>query len=550
MTDVLLTLGHNASAIAISVGDDGVAKVVNAYELERLSGVKSDSRFPIDAMIALKERGVERFDRVYVTHWDPMNRVSGLKEKYWQAGTFPPEVPVITQEKLGMTHHDCHAAAAVAFAGDDFPKRDSGVLVIDGFGNFAEHLSYYRINGSGKPELVTRLFGYYTSLGLMYQYATAFLGMKMHEDEYKLLGYGARIAAADVNVTRLDEVATREASRHLKAMRNLDPRKLSPALDNLPAVQDHWAKKFQAVMDDLGMEGVDITSFEARCVIGYFVQRVLQMVVENTLRHIGVPTNLIVTGGVALNVELNRMFLRIVPGKLCVMPLAGDQGNSLGLWAAHNKRARLDFGDLCWGKRKFEGVIADVPEGMLVFAEDSDEVYGLLHESLENEGFVNLVRGNMEFGPRALCNTSTLAIASDPNVVAEINRINGRDTVMPFAPVVRRTLMPQVFPGSERLWKSAEFMICAVDYGAGIGEKVPGAALHTAKGEWTGRPQSYEAKYEGDSVARLLDKYGVLINTSFNVHGVPICCDLEHVVHSHQYQRERNPKVRTIVIPG
>ena len=138
--------------------------------------------------------------------------------------------------------------------------------------------------------------------------------------------------------------------------------------------------------------------------------------------------------------------------------------------------------------------------------------------------------------------------AAPANIVAEINRINGRDSVMPFAPVVWHEHVAKVFPDFDRLHKSGDFMICALAYDQAIGSKVPGAALLTSKGLLTGRPQRYEAKYEGDSVAMVVKEFGLLINTSFNVHGVPICCDLRDVIHSHQFQRNLNPKVRTIVI--
>jgi len=44
------------------------------------------------------------------------------------------------------------------------------------------------------------------------------------------------------------------------------------------------------------------------------------------------------------------------------------------------------------------------------------------------------VSGNMEFGPRALCNTSTLSLPYAENVEI-INSLNKRNTVMPMAPV-------------------------------------------------------------------------------------------------------------------
>jgi predicted NodU family carbamoyl transferase len=547
MRDLLLTLGHNASAVLVEDGH-----VLNAYELERITGLKSDSHFPQEAIETIIERSERRrdghaFDRLYVCHWDPDNIVDRMKSKYWDRSVFRKDVPIIAQENLSMTHHDAHAYAALAFAGDSFPMEDSGILVVDGFGNMSEHISYYRLV-HGQPMLVKRVFGYETSLGLMYQYATAFLGMKMHEDEYKLLGYGAKATECGVPIEQLNEIALKQAIRLRRELRQLPDPYLGTSLDNLPKVQSKWNERFQEMLDEAGLNGSNVTSFEARVVLGYVVQRVLETVLINYIaQDLGWPKNLICTGGVFYNVGLNRVILNSIQGKLCIMPLAGDQGNALGLWVAHNRREKLDFGDLCWGVRNFEHS-GEVPDGLVVFEEDGPDVAQFISDQLGSVGFVNIVRGRMEFGPRALCNTTTLAIANRPEVIDEINRINGRNTVMPFAPVVWHEHLAKVFPTSEKLHKSERFMICACDYNPNVGEVFPGAALKTAIGKLTGRPQSYEAKYEGDSVAAVLKDYGLLINTSFNVHGVPIVCDMRHVIHSHQFQRERNDKVATIVI--
>lgn len=555
MRDLLLTLGHNASAVLIEDGH-----VLNAYEAERITGVKSDSSFPQAAIEAIIERsgcraGGTAFDRAYICHWSPDNNLDSMKAKYWDRSAFRKDMPIYAQETLNMTHHDAHAWAAHAFAGDSFPQNDSGILVIDGFGNMGEHISYYRLV-DGYPTLMHRIFGYGTSLGLMYQYATAFLGMKMHEDEYKLLGYGAKVAELGVSINDLNEVSLKFAGDLRKQLRNLPDPRYGFGLDNLPAVQARWNTKFELMMEMAGMTGVDPASFEARCVLGYIVQRVLETVVLNYLsQDVGWPRNLICTGGVFYNVALNRLLLNQVQGKLCIMPLAGDQGNALGLWAAHNRREILDFGDLCWGVRDYDGVNADefvqqtqLPDGMVIVKENEPDLERFLKQQLDGLGFVNIVRGRMEFGPRALCNTTTLAVANRPDVVDEINRINGRNTVMPFAPVVWHEHLVKVFPAAERLHKSEQFMICAADYNPNVGEAFPGAALKTAVGKLTGRPQSYKPKYDGDIVGLLVQHYGVLINTSFNVHGVPIVCDLKHIIHSHQYQRERNSAVRTVII--
>lgn len=543
MRDLLLTLGHNASAVLVEDGH-----VLNAYEAERLTGVKSDSRFPVEAIQAIASKSRGEFDRLYVTHWAPGGNVDHMKSKYWDRSAFRKEMPVYSQETMGLTHHDAHAYAAVAFAGRDFPSHDTGILVIDGFGTMSEHISYYRLARgieSDYCDLQVRVFGYGSSLGLMYQYVTAALGLKMHEDEYKLLGYGARIDPKLIE--EANEIAFALSKQMLQKIRNRPDPDISIELEGLPKVQAYWANRVKWILDEIGAVGQDPASESSRMIVGYVVQRTLETVVLNFVNEIGWPANLICSGGVFYNVGLNRILLNQITGKLCINPLAGDQGNSLGLWAAHNRSQTLEFGDLCWGIRGNSST-SKAPEGFFVFDEDDADLEKLIRENLMSNGFINIVRGRMEFGPRALCNTTTLAVASDMKVVDEINRINGRNTVMPFAPVVWHEHVAKAFPTATKLHKSERFMICAADYRRDIGEAFPGAALKTAYGKLTGRPQSYAPKYEKDSVAAVLKDYGVLINTSFNVHGVPIVCNIEQAIHCHEYQRQHNPRVVTAFV--
>src|ERR1044072_7057041 len=180
MKSLLLTLGHNSAAILIE--ND---QVIWGYETERLSGQKSDSLFP---QIVLDAKNLHRPDMVYATHWAPSGNISDMSRKHWKPEVFDG-IPIRTLHPTQRTHHDTHMTAAACYAGQEFVTRQ-GVfgLVTDGFGTLGEHFSIYEVS-HGTPVLTKRVHGYETSLGLCYQSATAFMGMKMHEDEYKLLGY-------------------------------------------------------------------------------------------------------------------------------------------------------------------------------------------------------------------------------------------------------------------------------------------------------------------------------------------------------------------------
>jgi predicted NodU family carbamoyl transferase len=55
---------------------------------------------------------------------------------------------------------------------------------------------------------------------------------------------------------------------------------------------------------------------------------------------------------------------------------------------------------------------------------------------------VNIKRSGQEFGPRALCHTTTLALPTK-KLSHEINVMNARNEVMPMAPVMSRNFLQQ-----------------------------------------------------------------------------------------------------------
>jgi len=541
MKELLLTLGHNSSAILV---EDG--RIVCGYENERVTGVKSDSRFPehaIDYMCKQTGLKLSEIGRVYATHWAPSGRLSDMGAKYWHPGVFDG----VSIRSLGpdQTHHDCHMAAAMCYAGSLFPYGDQAYgFVIDGFGIMGEHFSIYELPTSdpASMRLVKRFRGYDTSLGLWYQYATAFMGMKMHEDEYKLLGYEAHVTEEDAELI-LPQIQNKvklwiDALHRLKYVDRHDPVYDVAALDN---VRKTFFSHLADVCQRIGV--VDPSSFDGRVKLSFYVQGVLEGVVEHFINQYK-PQNVVLGGGVFQNVKLNLQVVRAVPGQTCAMPLCGDQGNALGLYYMDYPDFSLGNDKLLWGERDLKDV--GVVENMhFCYAEEM--VAAMADDLLRTQGYVNVVRGAMEFGPRALCNTSTLALPTR-DTVSTINYMNDRNTVMPMAPVMRRDVYDSTFELGNRLWRSEEHMITALPYVPGTEHVAPGAAhgyTWPAK-HFTGRPQVIR---DNDLVMdMLLDRHGILINTSFNYHGKPIALDMESVVLNHMLQRQRDSSIHTIVL--
>jgi carbamoyltransferase len=130
--------------------------------------------------------------------------------------------------------------------------------------------------------------------------------------------------------------------------------------------------------------------------------------------------------------------------------------------------------------------------------------------------------GRMEFGARALGNRSILANPSDLRVVRLINdMIKSRDFWMPFAPSILDYAGSRYVHNPKRL--RYPYMIMAFDSNGETQDFQ--AAMHPYDG--TVRPQEvyrdWNPGYYGliQEFERRTGK-GIILNTSFNLHGFPI----------------------------
>jgi predicted NodU family carbamoyl transferase len=211
------------------------------------------------------------------------------------------------------------------------------------------------------------------------------------------------------------------------------------------------------------------------------------------------------------------------------MPLSGDEGAGFGLYKHQNPEFVLPD-DLCFGKRELSPSGKDpiVPGVEIIHREDlGHKVYGLL----QNDRIINVVTGSMEYGPRAYCNTSTLALPSERNK-EYINKINARHRAMPMCPVLCDYQCDNYFTQHEKLVRTREHMITTMEWsGLVLYEKYLGILHEEADGRRTGRPQ---VVYRGHWLYDALDVMGPLINTSFNNHGHPICMSFSDAMRTHE----------------
>lgn len=556
---LLITLGHNSSAIFVD-NSQGETNVIG-YEQERLSRIKSDSKFPIDAINEIeknvgyyKMKGCE----VRVSHWFNFSMFAGNKyitsKDIDKLKSYEPESIVEVNDTF--THHDAHAYSVDAFfkffAKGANRSKQYNTIVIDGFGNNEEVFSIYSSCGN-KPSLMHRAYGYELSLGLYYQFATSFVGMKENRDEYKFLGYESYVEGmlTEEQLTSLYIHAsdhTQHFTNGLLFASTVPQHSKNEVIDTskLNSVKKLFYEKFADVIKAVGVDEND--NFTVRVVIAHLIQSVCEATLKNIIEHFNV-INLCVAGGVFYNVKLNNHILQCVKGQLCIMPLAGDQGAAIGMY--HKEQDGFPFDTLCWGKRDFYGAekFERNDGGKIRYFSFSKSgkhkrlcIARLIANDIKEGKLVNVVDCNMEFGPRALGHTSTLFLPSKVNTEFN-NAMNKRNEVMPCAPICTRESVYKMFDKEDvdRIIGSDYFMICTHVYTKqysslynGVMHKIP------FTGHYSGRPQIVQEGFMRAILEEVEDATDMkcLVNTSFNVHGNPIVFSVKDIVDNFNFQCE------------
>jgi carbamoyltransferase len=261
-----------------------------------------------------------------------------------------------------------------------------------------------------------------------------------------------------------------------------------------------------------------------------FEEKVITLL--NNAHHAYPHTNLIYSGGCALNSSCNGKILGKTPFTRLHIPMApADDGNALGAallaWKDHYPLERPPRIQSPYMGSIIDGVTLDRAVafgGHATRRHASDEALcEEVAQRLANGHLVGWVQGRAEFGPRALGNRSILA---DPRCERVKDKINGvvkfRESFRPFAPAILHEYGPSYFKN----YQYSPFMERTLLFSDS--DSAPGV-VHD---DGTGRLQSVTKENNPLFYALLLEFYKItglpmLLNTSFNVMGRPIMHDVE-----------------------
>ena len=467
----------------------------------------------LDNYIAVAPRGLYSFLDV-IPKW--------IHKRLWIKNDIKKSLKGFKGEIIFPEHHLSHAAHAFYTS----PFEESAILTIDGVGEWSTTSYGYAKNNSVK---MTNDIRWPHSLGLFYSAFTYFLGFKVNEGEYKLMGlssYG-KPKYYDLILDNLIDVKN-DGSIHLNMEyfaftydKVMTSKKFSQLFGIEPKLKDE--KTLQIHFD-----------------IGASAQKVLETVILKMVHHVYSKTkmkNLCLGGGVALNGVANYKIMKEGPFEnIHIPPSPGDAGSAAGaaqyLYNVYHKNPKntLDNTQLIHenvyvGPSYTDKEIKAFLDSKNILYESFDETT-LLQKTAQliDEGnVVGWYQGKMEWGPRALGNRSILADPRRADMKDILNaKIKHRESFRPFAPSIMDEFTSEYF----EIDIPSPYMLMVAPV------KKPDVIPAVTHVDGTGRLQTV-SKESNKLYYNLINEFykitgvPVIINTSMNVMGEPIVNTLE-----------------------
>ncbi|MFL1376793.1 carbamoyltransferase family protein [Nocardiopsis protaetiae] len=420
---------------------------------------------------------------------------------------------------VGVEHHRAHGMYAFAASG----YESAAVLIVDSLGETTTtSIARARLDGEGvRYDPVARINDP-ASLGYAYGAVTQHLGWRRGDEE------GTVMALAALGDPARFRDLFRRAIRLTENGFILDP-----AIFPLRVISSRYPRlspEFIAATcpsrtgNDNGGVPLDVHA-DLAAALQERTEQVMVHLARRARDLTGEPL-LCVGGGVAMNcVSIGAIVQDSAFDEVAVPPAPGDAGTAAGAALAHyaDMTGALAGGVArrCYLGPDYHGVdlFGRPHDGMSARAITDPARY--LARRLADGQIVGVFQGRLEAGPRALGNRSILASPLRPDVVDRLNStVKFREPFRPFAPVVLEDKAADYFT----LGQPSPFMSIASRVTPLARKTIP-TVVH-ANG--TARAQTV-TRERNPLLAEVLTAFAeltgvpVLINTSLNIKGKPIC---------------------------
>ncbi len=391
-------------------------------------------------------------------------------------------------------HHQAHAASAYYTSG----FKNALCITLDGLGDGLSAA----INACNNGE-IERIAAIPTrdSLGLFFQEVTHAMGMRILEDECKVMA--------------LSDYAKPMKKNYMIGFFKLNGLKLESM---------HWpTRRYYLLKEILKRQGRERFSLMAQKTLEHFALRLFSNAIEQTSLR-----NIVWSGGVASNIKMN-MQIRASSGlrDWFVFPHMGDGGLAVG--------AALEVSNKLYGTKPYKlNNVYLGPDFTEEYAEKClkenksqlkyerrNDIEKYAADLICKNKIVLWFQDRMEYGPRALGNRSILASADNARLKDKLNKIiKRREWYQPFCPSLLEEDARRFFKDFGRYDK---FMTMGYSVANNNGE------IKAVMGrDSSSRPQmvgSENLRYRRllKAVKRRIG-HSAILNTSFNIHGYPMVC--------------------------
>ncbi|MFT7032006.1 MAG: carbamoyltransferase [Cyclobacteriaceae bacterium] len=508
-------------------------KLSAAAQEERFTRKKHDASMPYHAMMyCLEDRSLSITDIDYLAYYEnPEKKLArqlwsghcnSLKEVYQKLDPHRAERDI--REVLGYEgpikiydHHQSHAASSYYYSGFE----SAAVMTVDGVGEWAT--TTYGLGKGSKLDIFEEV-NFPNSIGLLYSTITSYLGFRVNNGEYKVMGLAPYGKPKYVDKIRGLITLLNNGQYELK-MEYFDF--IRGEKMYTPLLAEHFGQTARELESEVGQFHADVAKS---------LQLVLEEIMLSKARYIHNITgekNLCLAGGVALNCVANGKILRDGPFEnIFVQPASNDAGCSLGAAAlAHvevtGKRPfKEKMNHVYLGPKYSDDEIDIMMEATSIKWNKYQEENQLIEQvanRLADGKVIGWYQQRMEFGPRSLGARSILADPQTEDMRDRINKmVKKREQFRPFAPAVLAEKASEHFD----LDHPSPFMLETCQVNSKL--KLP-AITHCDN---SARVQTVSDQ-TNPRFARLLRRFDeltgcpILLNTSFNVRGEPIVCTPE-----------------------
>jgi carbamoyltransferase len=418
--------------------------------------------------------------------------------------------------------------------------------VFDGVGEWA---TTTLAKGDGKDLEILKEIHFPHSVGLLYSAFTYYTGFKVNSGEYKVMGLAPYGEPKFKNLILDKLIDLKEDGTFRLNMDYFD------FATGLKMINEKFSKLFGKTVRKPDKDLLTQFHMDVASSIQSVTEEIILRLAKSIAKEHG-NKNLCMSGGVALNCVANGKILKEkIFENIWIQPAAGDAGGALGaalaLWHKELKRQRYyplkdemqgSYLGPSFSDNEIENNLNSLGATYKQFSEEA--LLEITAKELSQEKTIGWFQGRMEFGPRALGARSIVADPRSDKMQKILNlKVKFRESFRPFAPSIIREdlsdwfeldcdspymlLVADVNKSIRREITSEEKKLFGIDKLTVKRSNIP-AVTHV---DYSARIQTVHED-TNPKYYKLLQKFKkitncpVIVNTSFNVRGEPIVCNI------------------------